>query len=52
MLTDPDTLLINGHRYMLVPMSVYPDDNLNRTTAYWAYDFCHLYLLVNGVSAE
>jgi hypothetical protein len=50
-LTQPDTLLIDGYRHMLVLVGVYPDNHPNRvaTVATLASDqCCHLDLLKNG----
>jgi len=50
-LTQPDTLLIDGYRHMLVLVGVYPDNHPNRVAAMAtlaSHQCCHLDLLKNG----
>ena len=50
-LAKSDTSPVNGHRHMLVPVSVDPDDHLKYAMTLVGCDSCHLHLLDDGVSA-
>jgi hypothetical protein len=48
MLTQPNTLLIDGHSHMLVLVGVNPDDHPNSVATLASHQSCHLDLLKNG----
>ena len=52
MLAKADTLAVNGHRHMLIPVSAGSDDNLNSTTTFTTQNSCHSYLPEDGAPAR
>ena len=48
MLTQPNTLLIEGHSHKLVLVGVNPDDYPNNVATLATHQCCHLDLLKNG----
>jgi hypothetical protein len=48
MLTQPETLLIDGHSHMLVVVGVNPDDHPNSVATLASDQCCHLDILKNG----
>ena len=47
-LGETDTLPVNGHRHMVVLVSVDSDDNLDSTTTFTTHNSCHSYLPEDG----
>ena len=47
-LAETDTLPVNGHRHMVVLVSVDSDDNLDSTTTFTTHNSCHSYLPEDG----
>ena len=53
-LTETNTLAVNGHRHMVVLVSVDSDDNLDSTTTFTftTHNSCHSYLPEDGAPTK
>ena len=52
MLAKADTLPVNGHRHMLIPVGAGSDDNLNSMTTFTTHNSYHSYLPEDGAPAR